>query len=466
MAKKKEEARVHNVNVIEVQSSEYLNSTSLEYALSTLDRAIPGIDGLKNSQRKAIFTLSKISGEIKTVSAAGRMISDNIYLHGDASAAGAIQQLASPVSNNYPLIGKRGGFGTQVNNDPASARYTYVKRNKSTDDLILRDMEIVPMQENYDGTVMEPKYFLPIIPISLFGANGISVGYKSEILPYRIEDIIKNCINVIDGKKQIPMLPYFNSYGCNTHVDNYAENKYTIYGRIEIIDASTVKVTGLPIKTTLEKFVEKLIKMEEEGKIRDYDDDSAKTIDVTIKLPRGTASGWNEMDALKYFGLHVSITQALIVLGENGKVKVYDTTAELIEDFVNFRVGYYQKRYERLLNVANDDLKIKRLIEACFNDGITAKIRAMENRQEVLNYINTLNIGINASDDAVQNIVNYPIHRWTKENFLKVQEDIKLILEDINIYTDVLADKNNLWAIYKSELQELAKGKYEPVEKC
>lgn len=454
-----------NIHTIDVKSSEYLNTTSLEYAMTTLDRGIPGIDGLKNSQRKAIFTLSKISGEIKTVSCGGRMISDGIYLHGDASACGTLQQLASPVANNYPLIGKRGGFGTQADSSPASARYTYVKKTKSTEDLVLCDKDVVPMQLNYDGTVYEPKHFLPIIPLVLFGANGISVGYKTTILPHKLEDIVHNCIKALEGKKQKPMVPYYKSNGCNDFVRVDGENKFTIFGKGEVIDASTVRITGLPVNTSLEKFTEKLISMEEDGKIRDYDDDSSKTIDITIKLPRGVANGWDENDIIKYFDLHSRITQSIVVLAENGKVKVYETTDELISDFVQFRTRYYRKRYEKMLLDSQNELKVKTLIKNCFDDDITDKLRTMKNRQEVMSYIISVNNKICASDEAIQNITNFAIHRWTQENYDQLIIDMKNINDDISMFTEILNSPEALRDIYISELKDLLKGNYEPVEK-
>ena len=281
---------VDNLTILKYNTSEFVDESALEYSKSTLIRAIPGIDGMKGAQRKAIFTISKVQGEIKTISCAGKMISDGIYLHGDASACGTLQQLASPVVNNIPLLGKRGGFGTQAKHDPASPRYTYVKRNTATDKLLLVDSDIVPMQDNYDGSTKEPKFFLPIIPISLLGANGIAVGYSSSIAPRKLEDIIQNCINYIDGNEQYEMVPDYSSYGSNTNVESLGDGKFKVYGRIEILDSSTVKVVGLPPYTSLEKFIEKLIKMDEDGLIRDYDNDSTDIVDVTIKLPRCTAN--------------------------------------------------------------------------------------------------------------------------------------------------------------------------------
>lgn len=445
------------LTLLQHKSSDYINQSSLEYSISTLDRAIPGIDGLKNSQRKAIFTLSKISGEIKTVSAAGRMISDGIYLHGDASAAGTLQNLASPVANNYPLIGKRGGFGTQVNSTPASARYTYVKRTAITEALVLRDMDIVPMQENYDGTTMEPTHFLPIIPLSLFGNDSMSVGYKSLILPHRIEDVIDNCLAVINKKPQKKMVPYCVSLGASETVGELGDNKYEFYGKAEVIDASTVRILGLPPRVKIEKFIEKLIAMSDSGDIRDYDNDSTDSIEITIKLPRGLAAKWTEHDVIQYFGLSSKLTQALVVLGENGRVRVYSDTSDLIRDFVMFRFRYYIKRYEHLLSKAEAEVRYKALVAKCFENDMVSKIKDFKNRQELVEFVTTLNDDVLATDDNIQNIVNYASYRWTQENYDKTLEEIQAALALMDDYQKLLDNPDDIWKIYAAELKELRK---------
>lgn len=466
MAKSKKNTNTNvdelTLTLLDYKSSDYVNSTSLEYSMYTLDRAIPGIDGLKSSQRKAIFTLSKISGEIKTVSCAGRMISDGIYVHGDTSASGTLQNLASPVANNYPLIGKRGGFGTQVNSTPASARYTYVKKTKTTEALVLRDMDIIPMKENYDGTTMEPVHFLPIIPLALFGNDSMSVGYKSTILPHKIEDVIKNCIRAIEGKPLKEMTPYYASVGASDVVTKLDENKYEFYGKAQVIDASTVKVTGLPPNYSIEKFIEKLIKMSDDGDIRDYDNDSTDVIDITIKLPRGISQKWTEADVIEYFGLNKKMTQLLTVLGENGKVRVYDSTLDLIKDFVNFRFKYYVKRYEKKLEDCAAEVRYKILIKECFDNDMIGKVKGFANRAEMVDFVTSLNTEIEATNENIQSIVNFPSYRWTKDNYDAVLKDIQDNLDLMDSYNDLLNNQDKIWNIYKEELQELLKMDFTP----
>lgn len=449
-----------NLTLLDFVSSDYLNSSSLEYSISTLERAIVGIDGLKSSQRKAIFVLSKINGEIKTISCAGRMISDNIYVHGDASASGTLQQLASPVVNNYPLIGKRGGFGTQANPTPASPRYTYVKKTKVTEELILQDMDIVPMKENYDGTTLEPQFFLPLVPISLLGSNGISVGYKSTIMPYALPDIIDNCIRVIDNKKLKEMVPLFKSCGSNDRVDVLGEGKFIAYGKVEIVDSSTLLVTGLPPNMSLDKFIEKLAAFEEDGKIRDFDNDSTDNVEVRVMIPRGLAMSWDEMDAIEYLGLSSKLSENLVVLTETGKVKTYNSPLELIPVYVKHRFKYYIKRYEKRLEDTLRELQYHLLVQACFDNDIMSKVKGFKNRGEMVDFVQVLNKEIEAPDEIVNRIVGFPSYRWTQEYEAQLPIDIQRITNQANDYQELLDNEEAIWSIYKEELQELKKLKF------
>lgn len=464
MAKKQKNGNAGSVTInitpLNFDSGIYLNDSSLDYAISTLDRAIPGIDGLKASQRKAIFTMSKISGEIKTISAAGRMISDGIYLHGDGPAADTLANLVSPVTRNIPLLGGRGGFGTPVNQEPASPRYTYVKRSRATEALVLPDLDIVPMIDNYDGSTQEPKFFLPLIPLVLLGVNGISTAYRCRVLPRKIEDIIDNCIRALDKKKLKEMTPDFSCTGSHSRVDDLGENKFMSYGIVDILDTSTVRVLGLPTDLKLEPFVERLIRMQEEGTIRDYDDASSATVDITIKLPRGTANGWTEDNAFEYFGLQSKLTEFLNLQSVNNKIKQYESVDAIIEHYVVHRLGFYTKRYQHLLNLAEKKLAYQLLQEACFRDDMISKVKTFESRNELQEFVQRLNAEIQASPEDVNNIVQFATYRWTKEGEKKLQADIADNVEKINTYLDLLDNPDKIQAIYREELVELKKLKF------
>lgn len=449
-----------NVNPLQYDSGKYLNDSSLDYAISTLDRAIPGIDGLKASQRKAIYTMSKISGEIKTISAAGRMISDGIYLHGDSPAADTLANLVSPVTRNVPLLGGRGGFGTPVNQEPASPRYTYVKRNRNTDLLVLPDLDIIPMMDNYDGSTQEPQFFLPLIPLVLLGVNGISTAYRCRVLPRNINDIIDNCIRALDGKALYEMIPDFSCTGSHSRVEMLGDNKFISFGKADVIDSSTVRITGLPTDLKLEPFVERLIKMQEEGSIRDYDDASSATVDILVKLPRSTANNWTEGDVLSYFNLESKCNEFLFLQSVNKKIKNYDSVLDIVTHYVKHRLGFYRKRYQHLLDNAEKKLAYQLLQQECFAKDIVSKVKNIASRQELYDFVESLNGEINASTADINNIVQFATYRWTKEGYQKLQAEIADNVANINHYLDLLDNPDKIQSIYRQELVELKKVKF------
>jgi len=216
------------------------------------------------------------------------MISSGLYLHGDQSANGTISLLAAPYTNNIPYIEGTGTFGTRVApvEGIGAPRYTYVGKNIVTEKLIYPDLSIVPLKDNYDGSTKEPGTFLPILPIILLnGISGIAVGWSTVILPRNIRDIINATVAAIDGKKVKRLIPSYDFL--NADVEHLGGNSWVFIGKVELIDRSKLKIKELPPDLTLDKFKNRLVQMEEDGKIRDFIDRSTNKIDIEIKFKRG-----------------------------------------------------------------------------------------------------------------------------------------------------------------------------------
>jgi len=48
---------------------------------------------------------------------------------------------------------------------------------------------------------VEPKYYLPILPLILInGSEGIGTGFSTIVLPHKVEDVIDFTRNRINGK--------------------------------------------------------------------------------------------------------------------------------------------------------------------------------------------------------------------------------------------------------------------------
>lgn len=450
-----------NVNQNRITSSQYIKDTSREYSLYVCEnRAIPKVtDGLKDVQRKIIWLMRNSSDKIKTVSLAGQCISSNLYLHGDASAAGAISMLAAPFVNNVPLLQGIGAFGTRTApvDGIGAPRYTYVKRSQVLQNLMLTDLDIVPLKDNYDGSVKEPVHFLPLIPtVLLNGVSGIAVGWSTEILRRKFSDIVQASIDALDGKKIKTLVPHYERY--DVGVIHLEGNTWEISGKIEKLDSSTFLVTELPPDLSLSKFKDRLNTLEDEGKINTYVDSSTKTIDIKIKMPRGSIANWSTEKAIDYFKLRQKKSERIVVVDwNNSSIKQYETAEEVVEKFVAWRLNWFSTRYEYMK--AEDEYSLNYLyaIRECFKAKLPSKLSGYQNRGELETAVKDITKHIELDKSQLDRLVSSPTYRWTAD--VNVNND-KLIADHearIANYVTILADPKKLKKIYRDELVELSK---------
>lgn len=445
-------------------SSKYILDTSREYSIYVCEsRAIPKVaDGLKDAQRKALWLVRSKTEKIKTVSLAGEMISSGLYLHGDQSAAGSISMLAAPYVNNVPLLEGIGSFGTRVSpvGGIGAPRYTYIKRGKAAMELMFPDMDIVPVKENYDGSTIEPVHFLPLIPtVLLNGVSGIAVGWSTEILPRSFKALADATLSILDGKKIKRIPPAYELY--NVGVKHLEENSWEFTGKLEIPDTSTVKITELPPELTLEKFKERLNAYEDENKISTYIDRSTDTIDITIKMARGSVKGWNEARAIDYFKLRQKKSERIVVIDWNGSsIRQYESAEKLIEDFVAWRLAWYVTRYEHKTNKDTYELGFWKGVKACFDDKLPARLGGIADRAALDADVSKVTEKLKLDDKQIDRIVNLPAHRWTKDAYASVLQKIKELEANIKEYKRILKDPEARKSLYREEVEALKKVKF------
>lgn len=443
--------------------SEYVDITSKDYAIYVAEnRAIPKVtDGLKAAQRKALWLMRNKAEKVKTASLAGEMIQSGLYVHGDAPAAEAVSALAAPYINNLPLLEGKGTFGTRVAPSAwGAARYTYVKRSKVAQELLYKDLDIVPLVDNYDGSTKEPDHFLPLVPIVLLnGISGIAVGWSSEILPHKLEDLVDACTKVLQGKKVPELIPTYSKF--NIRTKRIEGNSWEFSGMVDIVDTSTARVIELPADLSLEKFKSKLDDLEDQGKIKSYIDKSTSQINVTIKFKKGSIKGWSEEKLLNLLKLKSKKTQRIIVIDWNGtSIRQYERAEELVKDFVEWRLTWHRKRFENLLANARDDLNFYRALEECFKQKLPEQILTLKTRKDVKNKIIQITKKFKLTDEQTERIVVIPSYRWAKDSLKEIKEKIKDIKLQIKEYEEILKDQNKLKNIYKEELKEIKKAKF------
>lgn len=443
------------------KSSDYLLDSSREYSIYVCEnRAIPRVtDGLKDAQRKALWLVRNRADKIKTVSLAGDMISSGLYLHGDTSASGAISMMAAPFCNNITLLEGTGSFGTRVSpvDGIGAPRYTYVRRSKIAQEILYKDLDIVPLKDNYDGSTKEPITFLPLIPIVLLnGISGIAVGWSTEILPRSPKVLVDSCIKVLDGKSLRKLIPTYTYLTCKAkHLE---ENTWEFKGTVNKLNTSTVHVTELPPDLTLDKFIMKLNKLEDDGVIRNFVDKSTDKIDITVKFKLGSIAKKTDEQLIKILKLRSTMKERCVVIDWNGSsIKQYDNAEDIVKQFVDWRLGFYKDRYQKKYDDDSYELRYWKGLKECFDKKLPEDLPKKTNREAIEKEIMKITKTIGLDQKQVDKISSLPTYRWAKDFYQQTVDKIKELEKNIKYYKDLLKHPDKRRAIYREELVELKK---------
>jgi len=433
-----------------MKSSEYVNQERREYSLYVLEqRAIPhASDGLRSASRRVLWT-AKNGDKIKSATLAGA----TIPIHPHAAPEGSVNTLASPFTNNIPLLNGIGSFGTILKPTAYGAsRYTSVKVSKFCKDVVFRDIEIIPMQDNYDGTLREPKHFLPLIPVALLNPqSGTAVGFASTILPRALPDIIKNQLAILEGKaftEEPPALEPIDQRSIGW-VDTPKGWKATFCGAFERTGATELKITNLPYGTLHERYRVKLDKWEDEGIIQSYKDRSKDKYNIDVKFKRGVLNKLDDQGILEMLDLVKNISENLVVINFDGTTVWPTTYEEFIIKFTEWRAGWYKNRYQRLADLQDIDNQKCRDILLAIKKNVGKTARDVASRAELKELLKALGIV------HVDYISDLPVYRFTQEEKTKTEARLKDGERLLAEYKDLLRNPSKRRMIYLNELKEV-----------
>ena len=183
--------RILHVDIVPEMERSYL-----DYAMSVIvQRALPDVrDGLKPVHRRIIYAMDQMGlgtgKNTKSAKVVGEVLG-KYHPHGDMSVYMALVRMAQDFSLRYPLVKGQGNFGSIDGDPPAAMRYTEVKMDKISQEMIVDiEKETVDMMDNFDATIKEPTVLPSRIPnLLLNGADGIAVGMATRIPPHNLKEI-------------------------------------------------------------------------------------------------------------------------------------------------------------------------------------------------------------------------------------------------------------------------------------
>lgn len=456
------------------KSSDYLLRTSRDYAIYVCQtRGIPQVsDGLKHVQRMALWLLRHRAEKIKTLALGGLLAVERLYVHGDVSANDAIGDLAAPYKNNIPLIEGLGHFGSKKKPNAIGApRYTEVRRAKSAEALLYNDLDIVPLEDNYDGSNMQPKHFLPLIPtVLLNGVSGIAVGWSTFILPRDLRSLIEATKCALLDKPIKPLDPSYHKY--NIRVDNIGVNRWEFSGHVVVKDATTVHVTELPPGMPIEAFRKRLIAMEDADLIQNFTDRSTESIDISIKMKRRNSlevskplkypvnpvTAWSGKELIDFFKLRERVTERIVVIDWNGSsIRTYDGPEQLVVDFAQWRLRWYTTRYQHLRTEDNHELKYWLALKILFDSHFPKRLGTFKDKASLQEDVNkTLNnADLYLDAQQLDRVISLPTYRWTQEFAADVDQRIIDLRRAIASHESILASPDKLRDVYLKELDDL-----------
>jgi DNA topoisomerase-2 len=354
----------------DVKYEDFINRELIHFSTYDCARSIPCmVDGLKISLRKILYSAfkRKLTSEIKVAQFSGYVSEHSSYHHGEASLNGAIVNMAQTFvgSNNINLLEPNGQFGTRLQggDDSASERYIFTQLNTLTR-AIFPDMDDAIL--NYlddDGTMVEPDYYVPIIPFALVnGISGIGTGFSCSIPAYNPQTIVGYLKNKLRGLSNdgVSFVPYYEGFkGSVCAID---AQKYLIKGCYEKIGEDKVRITELPVGTWTMPYISMLEGLMDGGvdkagkkiapTIKDMINMSTEVIvDITVVLPKGklveleseSNNGINGVEKMLKLTTTVSTTN-MHLFNHESKLHKYATVEEIIEDFYKVRMSVYEKR--------------------------------------------------------------------------------------------------------------------------
>lgn len=453
--------------------TDFVDGEMIKFSINDCKRSIPsGVDGFKESHRKILYAVKKrklkYSGKTLKVAQLGGYVAEHTnYHHGEQNLYDTITKMANefPGSNNIPLLYRDGQFGTRGTGgkDSASARYIFTKMDMLTH-LIFRDEDDVLLERVVDdGDIVEPKFYMPIIPMILVNGctAGIGTGWSCTIPCYNPIDLIESIKVWLDNDGEtmlededgtiVSLMPELTPWyrGFEGEISPSTNGRFITYGICSTIKRDTVEVTELPVGMWTDNFKEKMEDHLETKAIKTMKNYSTpkKAHFILTEAPEGIELN---IDSLK---LHTYLsTSNMVLFNEKEQLRKYNTVDDLINDFCKLRYEYYIRRKEHQVKDLEQEARLLGNKERFIREVIDKTLNIMKVKEEIV--IKTLEErGYDKDPKKVTEdgeeiggydyLLRMQIRTFTVEKVQKLKNDIESKLKEL----DALKKKSekDLW---------------------
>lgn len=489
--------------LIKIDYEDEMKQSYIDYSMSVIiGRAIPDVrDGLKPGQRRILYAMSELNLQHdKQFRKSARIVGDvlgKFHPHGDSAVYETMVRMSQDFKTNIPLVLGHGNFGSIDGDSAAAMRYTEAKLTKASH-YMLSDLEknTVDFQDNFDGSVKEPKILPALFPNLLVnGTEGIAVGMSTTIPPHNPSEVIKAIVAYLDnedidtkGLMKYIKGPDFPTGGHVVNKDElhdlYETGRGTIRirSKIDVEDAGAgrknVVITEIPYtysgnKTALIDRIIGLMKKRGLDEATDVRDESSREgIRIVVEVKKGSDPDKVIAKLYKKTPLEDTLSPNFLVV-DNNLPKTLSLKG-LINAYVNHQKEINERKYNFLLMKSKGKKEVLDGLIKAYDiiDLIIEILRGSKKMEDVKNCLMGQSIdGINFktkrsealakkldfSEVQTNAILDMKLQKLIGLEFEKIEAELENVKKDISLYEEILSSVESLKNHIKENLIKMEK---------
>lgn len=444
------------------------------------DRAIPDArDGLKPVQRRILYSMNKEKNTFdkpyrKSAKTVGDVIG-NYHPHGDTSIYDAMVRMSQPWKTRLPYIDMHGNNGSIDGDSPAAYRYTEARLSKIANEM-LRDIDkdTVEFAPNFDDSTVEPTVLPARFPALLvYGAQGISAGYATNIPPHNLNEVIDATIYRIDNPNcELETLmkfvkgPDFPTGGIVEGLDGIKDAYETGRGRIivkskysieEEKNQKSIVITEIPFEVNKALMVKKIDDIRIDKKIEgiiEVRDESASDIRIVIDVKKTANTDLIINYLLKNTDMQISYNFNVVSI-VNKRPKLLGLKGAL-DAFIAHQKEVVKRRTEFDLRHAKARFHIVEGLIKCISilDEVIKVIRGSKNKADAKD---NLVKEFAFSEEQAEAIVTLQLYRLTNTDVVALENELANLEKIINGLSAILGSEDVLKSVMKKDLRDVKK---------
>lgn len=469
--------------IIPVNIEEQMKTAYIDYSMSVIvGRALPDVrDGLKPVHRRILFAMNELGLQYnKAYKKSARVVGEVLgkyHPHGDSSVYDAMVRMAQDWSMRYKLVDGQGNFGNQDGDGPAAMRYTEVRMQRLTENMMEDiDKETVDFQLNFDDSEKEPTVLPTRIPNLLVnGSSGIAVGMATNMMPHNLSEVIDGCIAFIDNKEitidelmkhvKAPDFPTAGTiYGTEgiKAAYHYGRGRVVLRGKLSIETKTSgreqIIITEVPYQVNRDALTDKIGQLVNdkviEGIVHVNNESNQKEgTRIVIDLKRDAFASVIVNQLYKFTELQTSygINNVALVKGRPKTLNLKD----LISEFVEFRHEVVVRRAKYELRKAEERAHILQgyLIALDHLDEVISLIRNSANPEIAKD--NLINAGWGLDEIQAKAILELRLQRLTGMERDKIKNEYDELMKLIAHLNELLGNESMRFELIKTELLEI-----------